>query len=248
MLKNKIAIITGSSRGIGNAIAEEYLKNGAKVVICGSKKENAEKAIEKFVEVGYDKEKMLAVGMNMTDNESIVSAVNEVIESWGKIDILVNNAGITDTFSLLESTDEKYFHVYDINVFGTLRITREVVKYMKDTGGSIINTASMVGISGSTNQTAYASSKAAIINLTICLAKELGGYNIRVNAVAPGVVGTDMVKENVSEQMMNYMINATPLKRMATPTDIAGAYVYLGSDASSFTTATTIQVDGGLKL
>lgn len=246
MLKDKIAIITGSSRGIGNSVAKLYLENGAKVVICGSKKENAKQAINRFVELGFDRENMLAVGVNMTDSESIKVCVEEVINKWGKIDILVNNAGITSNVSLLDSTDEEFIDMFNINVFGVVKMTREVVKYMKNTGGSIINTSSMVGINGGRNQSAYSASKFAVNGLTISWAKELGMYNIRVNAVAPGVVGTDMMKSSVTEEMKEILINMTPLKKMAEPEDLAGAYLYLGSDSSSFTTGTIIKVDGGL--
>lgn len=246
MLKGKIAIITGSSRGIGNSIAKLYLENGAKVVICGSKKENAEQAINNFIELGFDQENMLGVGVNMTDSESIKVCVEEVINKWGKIDILVNNAGITSNISLLDSTDEEFMDMFNINVFGVVKMTREVVKYMKNTGGSIINTSSMVGINGGRNQSAYSASKFAVNGLTLSWAKELGMYNIRVNAVAPGVVGTDMMKSSVSEEMKTMLINMTPLKKMAEPEDLAGAYLYLGSDSSNFTTGTIIKVDGGL--
>lgn len=246
MLEGKVAIITGSSRGIGNAIAELYLQNGASVAICGSKKENAEKAISAFVEKGYSEDKMIALGFNMKDTESIKNSIEEVINKWGRIDILVNNAGITSNVSLLDSTDGEFMEMFEANVFGVVKVTREVVKYMKETGGSIINTSSMVGIYGGRNQSAYSSSKFAVNGLTKSWSKELGGYNIRVNAVAPGVVETDMMKDAVNEQMKAYLLNMTPLKRMAAPSDLAGAYLYLGSDMSTFTTGTIIQVDGGI--
>ena len=182
----------------------------------------------------------------MKDKESIKYVVESVIDRFGGIDILINNAGITSNISLLDSTDEEFYEMFDINFFGVVSLTREVVKHMKNTGGSIINTSSMVGMYGGRNQSAYASSKFAINGLTKSLAKELGMYNIRVNAVAPGVVGTDMVKENVSEEMKQGLLRMTPLNKMAEPSDLAGAYLYLASDLSKFTTGTIIQVDGGL--
>lgn len=246
MLEGKIALITGSSRGIGNAIAQVYLENKAKVVICGSKKENADKAIANFIEKGYDKENMMGIGLNMKDPEGIKTAIEEVIKKWGRIDILVNNAGITSNVSLLDSTDEEFQDMFETNVFGVVRVTREVVKHMKDTGGAIINTSSMVGIYGGRNQSAYSASKFAVNGLTKSWAKELGAYNIRVNAVAPGVVETDMMKDSVNDQMKGYLLNMTPLRKMALPEDLAGAYLYLGSDLAKFTTGTIIGVDGGL--
>lgn len=246
-LDNKVALITGSTRGIGNSIARLFLQNNAKVVICGSNIDNAKNAVEELQnELNIDDSKIMPVGLNMKDKENIKEVVNSVINKFGKIDILINNAGITSNVSLLDSTDEQFEEMFQINFFGVVTLTREVVKYMKDTGGSIINTSSMVGMYGGRNQSAYASSKFAVNGLTKSLAKELGIYNIRVNAVAPGVVGTDMVKENVSEQMKQGLLRMTPLNKMAEPNDLGGAYLYLASDLSKFTTGTIIQVDGGL--
>ena len=246
-LDNKVVLITGSTRGIGNSIARLFLENSAKVVICGSNIENAKKAVESIkCDLSISDENIMPVGLNMKDKENIKEVVEYVINRFGNIDVLINNAGITSNISLLDSTDEEFYEMFDINFFGVVSLTREVVKHMKETGGSIINTSSMVGMYGGRNQSAYASSKFAINGLTKSLAKELGMYNIRVNAVAPGVVGTDMVKENVSEQMKQGLLRMTPLNKMAEPSDLAGAYLYLASDLSKFTTGTIIQVDGGL--
>lgn len=246
-LENKVVLITGSTRGIGNSIARLFLENSAKVVICGSNIENANKAVESIKnDLSISDDNIMAVGLNMKDKQSIKQVVESVVNRFGKIDVLINNAGITSNISLLESTDEQFYEMFDINFFGVVSLTREVVKHMKETGGSIINTSSMVGMYGGRNQSAYASSKFAINGLTKSLAKELGMYNIRVNAVAPGVVGTDMVKENVSEEMKQGLLRMTPLNKMAEPSDLAGAYLYLASDLAKFTTGTIIQVDGGL--
>ena len=246
-LENKVVLITGSTRGIGNSIARLFLENSAKVVICGSNIDNAKKAVESIKsDLNISDDNIMPVGLNMKDKESIKEVVESIINRFGKIDVLINNAGITSNISLLDSTDEEFYEMFDINFFGVVSLTREVVKHMKETGGSIINTSSMVGMYGGRNQSAYASSKFAINGLTKSLAKELGMYNIRVNAVAPGVVGTDMVKENVSEQMVAGLLRMTPLNKMAEPSDLAGAYLYLASDLSKFTTGTIIQVDGGL--
>ena len=246
-VKDKVVLITGSSRGIGFAIAEEFVKEGAKVVVCGSKLENAITAVEQIKNnLSVSDDYLFPVGINMKDTDDIKKVVSEIINKWGRIDVLINNAGITSNVSLLDSTDEEFREMFDINFFGVVSLTREVVKYMKDNGGSIINTSSMVGTYGGRNQSAYASSKFAINGLTKSLAKELGMYNIRVNAVAPGVVGTDMVRENVSEEMKQGLLRMTPLSRMADPKDLAGIYLYLASDMSSFTTGQIIGVDGGL--
>lgn len=249
MLEGKVAIVTGSSRGIGYAIAKLFLKEKARAVICGSKKESAEKAKEELLKLGYEKENILPLSVNMTNPEEIKSLVKEVINKWHKIDILVNNAGITNNIPFLDSTREQFISMFNINFFGVVDLTREVAKHMKEKGGgSIINTSSMVGINGAKGQADYASSKSAINGLTISLAKELGPYNIRVNAVAPGVVGTDMFKDAVSNEMKQMLIKMTPLSKMADPDDLAGAYLYLASDASNFTTGTIIKVDGGLMM
>lgn len=246
MLEGKVALITGSSRGIGKEIAKLFLDNKAKVVICGSKLENAERTQEEFRVEGYNKNQMMAVEINMKEDNSIKETVQKVIAAWGKIDILVNNAGITSNKSLLDSTEEDFEEMFAINVFGIVKVTKEVLKYMKETGGSIINTSSMVGINGGKNQSAYSASKFAVNGLTISWAKELGMYNIRVNAVAPGVVETDMMKGSVNEKMKEMLIQMTPLHTMAQPSDLAGAYLYLASDLAKFTTGTIIKVDGGL--
>lgn len=249
MLEGKVAIVTGSSRGIGYAIAKLFLKEKAKVVICGSKKESAEKAKEELLKLGYERENILPLSVNMTKPEEIKSLVEEVINKWHKIDILVNNAGITTNIPFLDSTREQFISMFNINFFGVVDLTREVAKHMKENGGgSIINTSSMVGINGAKGQADYASSKSAINGLTISLAKELGPYHIRVNAVAPGVVGTDMFKDAVSNEMKQMLIKMTPLSKMADPDDLAGAYLYLASDTSNFTTGTIIKVDGGLMM
>lgn len=247
-VKNKVVIITGSSRGIGNAIARGFIKEGAKVVICGSTLNSTSKAIEDIkrdIDTCNDDD-ILGISLNMKDTNSIKECVKEIINKWGRIDVLINNAGITSNVSLLDSTDDEFREMFDINFFGVVSLTREVVKYMKDTGGSIINTSSMVGTYGGKNQSAYASSKTAINGLTKSLAKELGIYNIRVNSVAPGVIETDMVKENVSDDMKKGLIRMTPLGRMGTPSDLVGIYLYLASDLSNFMTGQIIGIDGGL--
>jgi 3-oxoacyl-[acyl-carrier protein] reductase/7-alpha-hydroxysteroid dehydrogenase len=248
-LDNKVVFITGSSRGIGNAIAREFILKGAKVVICGSKYDNAVNAVDKIksdLNVGDDV--LMPVGFSMTDKNEIKKAVDEVVSKWGHIDVLINNAGITSNKSFLDLTSDDFRKMFDVNFFGTVDVTREVVMHMMKTGGSIINTSSMVGIYGAVNQSDYATSKFAINGLTKSLAKELGKYQIRVNAVAPGVVDTDMMRDFVSDEMKQHLVAMTPLRKMANVDDLVGAYLYLASDLSKFTTGTIIQVDGGLLL
>ncbi|MBO7205746.1 MAG: SDR family oxidoreductase [Candidatus Methanomethylophilaceae archaeon] len=244
-LENKVAIITGASRGIGFAIAEAFVREGAKVAVCGSRLSSAEKAVS-ILREKYPQAEMLPIGVNVNDTEEIKGMVSAVVDRWGRIDALVNNAGVTSTKSILEMTDEDFTSVIDINLVGPFKVIREVARVMKDNGGSIINTSSMVGTYGGKMQTAYSSSKFGINGLTKSCAKELGQFGIRVNAVAPGAVATDMAKEFTTDQMRQYLAMLTPLGRMAEPDELAGAYVYLASDESSFTTGTIINVDGGI--
>lgn len=245
-LENKVAIITGSSRGIGYEIAKLYLQEGAKVMVCGSKDETAIIAMEKLKEeLNINDSVIAAMGVDLKDSASVKKVVDETINKFGRLDILVNNAGITSRESILEASDELFYNMFEVNYFGPMRFIRECVPHMKD-GGSIINTSSMVGIYASPYQAAYSSSKFAINGLTKACAKELGPMNIRVNAICPGVVSTDMMSNTVTEEMKQGLIRMTPLRRMAMPKDLAGAYLYLASDLASFTTGAILQVDGGI--
>ncbi len=245
-LKDKVAIITGSStKGIGYAVALGFIDEGAKVVVCGVGDNDTADALERLKQDRPNGD-YLAVKVDVTKLEDVENVFKVAKEKWGHIDILVNNAGIAPAKSIEEMSDEDFEVVLNINTFGTFRCTREAVKYMKDNGGSIINTSSFVSLYGSNSQSAYTASKAAINGLTKSNAKELGKYKIRVNAIAPGVVMTDMVKNTVDEKTIGYLQMMTPLGRGATPEDLVGLYIYLASDESSFTTGTIINIDGGL--
>lgn len=244
-LKDKTAIITGASRGIGFAVADAFLREGAAVLLCGSRMESAQKACNILTEK-YPGAGLLPFGVDMSDSEGIRKMVEAAVAEWGTVDVLVNNAGITSTRQIFEMTDEDFDHVIRVNLSGPFKCIREAARVMKEHGGSIINTSSMVGTYGGKMQTAYSSSKFGINGLTKSCAKELGPYGIRVNAVAPGVVSTDMVAQSVDERMMSALKNLTPLGRMGHPEEIAGAYVYLASDDAAFTTGTILHVDGGI--
>lgn len=246
-LEDKVAIVTGSSTGIGLAVAKAYALNGAKVAVCGINNDEIKEAI-KTIEQNVGQCELLGINVDVRSTEAVKKMVEVVIEKWGKIDILVNNAGICQTKSILEMTDEDYENVMNVNATGTFRCIREAVKYMKNNkdGGSIINTSSMIGLYGGIYQIAYTASKYAINGITETCAKELGMYNIRVNAVAPGVIETDMVKESVNDETKKRLIQMAPLKRVGRPEDLEGIYVHLASDESSFTTGTIVSVDGGL--
>lgn len=244
-LENKVAVITGASRGIGFSVAEAFVREGAKIALCGSRQESAESAAAKLLQT-YPNAEILPVGVDVTDSGEISDMVSRVVDKWGYIDVLVNNAGVTSAKQLFDMTDEDFDSVIRINLSGPFKCTREVAKIMRQRGGSIINTSSMVGTYGGKMQSAYSSSKFGINGLTKSCAKELGAYGIRVNAVAPGVVATDMMKNSVNEQMLSGLKQITPLGRAGEPKELAGAYVYLASDEASFTTGTILHVDGGI--
>ena len=245
LLEGKVAIVTGASRGIGFAVAKAYACEGARVAVCGSREETAQKAVQELQKLCPGAQ-LLPVGVDVSDGEAIRTMVARVMERWGKIDILVNNAGVTGAKPIFDMTDEDFESMIDINLTGPFKCTREVAKVMKQTGGCIINTSSLVGTYASRMQTAYVASKFGINGLTKACARELGPYGIRVNAVAPGVVQTDMVAQSVDGQMLAALKGMTPLRRVAQPDELAGAYVYLASDAASFTTGAILAVDGGI--
>ncbi len=244
-LNNKVAIITGSNSGIGLSIAKAYIANGASVTICGTNKDKLENAQEEILSEFKDAN-ILAIQADVTNTEDVINLFNETIKKFGHLDILVNNAGIAPRKSIEETNDDEFVNTLNINTVGSFKCTRESIKYMKEKGGSIINTSSFVSLYGSPYQAAYSASKAAINGLTKSNAKELGKYNIRVNAVAPGVVMTEMVKKDCDETTIDRLKALTPLKRGATPNDLVGIYLYLASDESLFTTGTIINIDGGL--
>ena len=245
LLEGKVAIVTGASRGIGFAVAKAYACEGARVAVCGSREETAQKAVQELQKLCPGAQ-FLPVGVDVSDADAIRTMVARVMERWGKIDILVNNAGVTGAKPIFDMTDEDFESMIDINLTGPFKCTREVAKVMKQTGGCIINTSSLVGTYASRMQTAYVASKFGINGLTKACARELGPYGIRVNAVAPGVVQTDMVAQSVDGQMLAALKGMTPLGRVAQPDELAGAYVYLASDAASFTTGAILAVDGGI--
>ena len=245
LLEGKVAIVTGASRGIGFAVAKAYACEGARVAVCGSREETAQKAVQELQKLCPGAQ-LLPVGVDVSDADAIRAMVARVMERWGKIDILVNNAGITGAKPIFDMTDEDFESMIDINLTGPFKCTREVAKVMKQTGGCIINTSSLVGTYASRMQTAYVASKFGINGLTKACARELGPYGIRVNAVAPGVVQTDMVAQSADGQMLAALKGMTPLGRVAQPDELAGAYVYLASDAASFTTGAILAVDGGI--
>lgn len=242
-LKNKVAIITGGSRGIGYATAEKFLQEGAKVVITASTAENAGKAASKLHQA-YPGATVLGISPDLSDLESVRSAFSQVAESLGSIDILVNNAGTSERTPFEAYTQEIFDKVMDLNVKGMFNATRAVVDVMISQGsGVILNTSSMVSIYGQTAGMAYPVSKFAVNGMTLSLARELGPKGIRVNAVAPGITETDMMKA-VPKEIIDPMIAQVPLRRLGQPEDIANAFAFLASEEASYITGVVLSVDG----
>lgn len=245
-LQDKTALVTGAAQGIGFSIAKAFIEAGAKVGVCDIREDATQKAVDELVKT-YGEGCALGIVTDVTSEESIHNMAHTALDTWGHIDILVNNAGVSATKHIFDMTNKDFTSVLDINLIGPFMTIREVGKIMSEQGGgSIINTSSMVGTYGGKMQTAYSSSKFGINGLTKSCAKELGQYNIRVNAVAPGVVATPMMKNAVDDRMLAFLEQVTPLGHAADPDELAGAYVYLASDAASFTTGTIIHVDGGI--
>ncbi len=246
MLKGKIAVITGGTRGIGFAIVKKYLENGAKVVLFGSREETVNKALDALKAENADWE-VSGDWPSLKDPKAVEEALLKVKEKYGKIDILVNNAGVSDSKPLTDYTAEHFQSVMDLNVSALMNAIIPAAKIMKEQGGGcILNTSSMVSICGQPSGVAYPTSKSAVNGLTWSLARELGPSNIRVNAVAPGITKTDMVAA-LPEQMIQPLINRIPIRRIGEPEDIANAFLFLASDMASYVTGEILSVDGAMR-
>lgn len=242
MLDGKVAIVTGGTRGIGLATVRKFLQNGAKVVLFGSREETVNKALEelKSENVNYD---VLGLYPNLSSINEVKEAFSTIKDKYGKIDILVNNAGISSSTPLLNYTEEEYDKIVNINLKAVFNCSKEIVPYLKETKGVILNTSSMVSIYGQASGCMYPTSKFAVNGLTKSLARELAPFQIRVNAVAPGIIETDMVSA-LPKEMIEPLIKTIPLRRIGKPEDIANAFLFLASDMASYITGEILQVDG----
>jgi len=242
-LKDKVAIITGGTRGIGYATAEAFLREGAKVIIAGSTKASAMKAASALREK-YPNSVIAGIAPDLSSLADVRSIFKAVAATYGCIDILVNNAGISESTPFTEYTEEAFDKVMDLNVKGVFNATRAASECMVARGsGVILSTSSMVSIYGQPSGLAYPASKFAVNGLTVSLARELGPKGIRVNAVAPGITETDMMKA-VPKEVIEPMIKQIPLRRLGQPEDIANAFVFLASDEASYITGVVLSVDG----
>lgn len=248
MLKGKCAVITGSTRGIGKAIAIKYASLGCNIVInYRSEKDevNAYKLSEEIGKLGVD---TLRVKANVADFEEAKNIVEKAKEKFGKVDILVNNAGITKDNLILRMNESDFDSVINVNLKGSFNCLKAVTPIMlKQKHGKIINMASVVGVIGNPGQVNYCASKAGVIGMTKSLAKELGGKNINVNAIAPGFIDTDMTKV-LSEDQKKNILSQVPLKRLGLVSDVANVAAFLGSEDSDYITGQVIHVDGGMAM
>ena len=242
-LKDKVAVITGGSRGIGYATAEAFLREGAAVIIAASSEASAAKAVASLKEK-FPQGSIGGISPDLSDLNSVRGAFDTVRQRFGCIDILVNNAGVSESTPLADYTEETFDKVMDLNVKGVFNATRAATECMIKRGqGVILNTSSMVSIYGQPSGFAYPASKFAVNGMTVSLARELGPKGIRVNAVAPGITETDMMKA-VPKEVIEPMIRQIPLRRLGQPEDIANAFVFLASDEASYITGVVLSVDG----
>lgn len=240
-LQHKIAIITGGASGIGKATSFKFVEEGATVIIWDVNKEKCEETIKELKLKGYKTE---AYVLDITDVNETERIAKIVIKKYGRIDILINNAGITRDAIISKMTFSQWQQVIDVNLTGVFNCTKAIsVCMIENNYGRIINTSSVVGLYGNFGQTNYATSKAGLIGFTKSLAKELGKYNITVNAVAPGFINTDMVK-TIPKKVVNIMKSRTSLNRLGLPEDIANSYLFLASDEASYISGTVLSVDG----
>ncbi|ADQ07294.1 3-oxoacyl-(acyl-carrier-protein) reductase [Caldicellulosiruptor hydrothermalis 108] len=244
LLKDKVALITGASRGIGRAIALKFAQNGANVIInYSSSQSQAENLKEEIEKIGT---KTMIIKCDVSSADEVNQMFSQVEKEFGRLDILVNNAGITKDGLILRMNEEDFDKVIAINLKGAFLCARAAARMMvKQRFGNIINISSVVGIAGNVGQANYAASKAGIIGLTKSLAKELASRNIRVNAIAPGFIKTDMT-EVLSDKVKEAMLSSIPLGRFGEADEVANVALFLASSLSSYITGQVIVVDGGM--
>jgi 3-oxoacyl-[acyl-carrier protein] reductase len=237
-LDNKVAVVTGGAKGLGQAIAEAFAREGATVIAAD------------MGDLAYEAKNVFGYHLNVTDVQAIQKFYDEVVAKYGKVDILVNNAGITKDAMTRKMTDDQWNLVIDVNLKGVFNMTRLFGPLMETNGyGSIINISSVVGVFGNIGQANYAATKAGVLGLTMTWAKEFArkGANVRCNAIAPGYIMTDILK-TIPQDLLDEFAKLTMLKRLGQPNEIANAALFLASDESSYVTGHTLNVNGGMRL
>lgn len=243
ILTGKTALITGGSRGIGKALVEKFIAEGAQVAFTYRSSSAASDAIIQSLNAG---DNLKAYQSDASSFEQSEELVKNVLADFGKIDILINNAGITKDTLILRMSEEQWDQVIEVNLKSVFNLTKHVVRpMMKNKSGSIINMSSVVGVFGNAGQSNYSASKAGIIGFTKSIAKELGSRNIRCNAIAPGFIQSEMTDELTDDVKQNYVSNI-PLKRFGAGDDVANACIFLGSDMSEYITGQVLSVCGGM--
>lgn len=241
-LKEKVAIITGASGGIGEVTAKKFITEGAKVVIVDLKKEDVDRTVLDLQRIGGE---AIGFAADVTKREQVEQFINDTVTHFGRIDVVVNNAGITQDAQLIKMTEDQWDRVIDVNLKGVFNVAQSAAKVMiEQKNGVILNASSVVGLYGNFGQTNYAATKFGVNGMTKTWARELGKYGIRVNSIAPGFIATSMTQK-MPEKVLEMMKNKSPLKRMGSPEDIANGYAYLASDDASFITGAVISIDGG---
>lgn len=244
MLEGKVAIVTGGTRGIGFEIVRLFLENKAKVILFGSKEESVSNALEKLNKLNIECDGYYP---NLNDFNEIEKIIKDIYDKYGHIDILVNNAGISANKKIDDTTSLEFKSIMDLNVNAIFNMSKAVVPYMKEKKeGVILNTSSMVSLYGQPSGVGYPASKFAVNGLTKSLARELGPFNIRVNAVAPGITNTDMLA-SLPKEMIEPLIKTIPLGRIGEAKDVANAFLFLASPMASYITGTILSVDGAAR-
>lgn len=243
----KVVIVTGGSRGIGRAIVERFATENAKVISVGINADKGRAVAQEIARAGGHVEFMRA---DVAQRSQVENLVDQVLDRFAHIDVLVNNAAIHDSAPLWEETEALWERMFRVNVLGTVLPSQAVVRHMMERGGgAIVHMASKAGVVGEPGHAAYSASKGAVISLTRAMAVELAPYSIRVNAVCPGPVMTDMLREVIpNEKDRTALATETPLGRIGTPEDIAGATLFLASPESDWCTGQVISIDGGLSI
>lgn len=243
-LRDQVALITGGLNGLGRETAQVFAREGAKVAVCDLAADGSE--LVATIAAGGGICHYLTA--DVCDLSQVQHMVAQVIEKFGRIDILINNAGITRDATLLKMTEEQWQQVIGVNLTGVFHCTKTVAPHMVEKAkGTIINASSVVGVYGNFGQTNYSATKAGVIAMTKTWARELGPKGIRVNALAPGFIATDMVKK-MPEQVLQSMAERTPLRRLGQPRDVANAYLFLASAEADFINGAVLSVDGGVVL
>lgn len=247
--QDRVALVTGGASGIGRATCLALAARGARVAVADINTQGAEQVAE---EIRRQDREALAVGMDVTNRAHVAQAVQQVLDRWGRVDVLVNAAGWDRIVPFLESTEDLWDRVININFRGVLNTCHVVLPHMVQRGGGVVvNISSDAGRVGSSGETVYSGAKGAVIAFSKALAREVARHNIRVNVVAPGITDTPLLQQIIqagNEKLIDAIVRSTPLRRMARPEEVADAVVFLASDRASFITGQTLSVSGGLTM